>query len=115
MREFLSILLTFSLTVFAWIFFRSASISHAFSYIYEIFSNSLFTIPQFDNRGDALMLFGLICVFIVIEWIGREHQYAIQQIVSHWKRPFQFAVYYLIIIAIFWFGGKDQQFIYFQF
>ena len=44
-REVLSIFSTFSLTVFAWIFFRAEDINHAISYISKIFSNSLFSIP----------------------------------------------------------------------
>ena len=39
-------LLTFVLTVFTWIFFRANDIGHAMSYISEIFSPSLFTMPQ---------------------------------------------------------------------
>jgi alginate O-acetyltransferase complex protein AlgI len=45
-KEFMSMLLTFSLTVFAWIFFRSENISHAFNYIDTIFSNSLFSVLE---------------------------------------------------------------------
>src|SRR5690606_6330765 len=38
---FLNIVLTFCLTVLAWIFFRSESIHHAFAYVTRIFSPSL--------------------------------------------------------------------------
>lgn len=46
-KELSFIFLTFGLTVFAWIFFRAENIGHAISYISEIFSSSLFTIPKF--------------------------------------------------------------------
>ena len=104
-------LLTFGLTVFAWIFFRAENISHAFSYISEIFSTSFFTIPEIRPRNLIL----LIMFFVLIEWFGREGQYAIAHLGLKWKRPVRYAMYYAIIIAIFWFGGKEQQFIYFQF
>ncbi len=52
---------------------------------------------------------------MVIEWLGREQQYAIAKLGLKWKSPLRYAMYYAIIIAIFWFAGKDQQFIYFQF
>ena len=104
-------LLTFGLTVFAWIFFRAENIGHAFSYISEIFSSSLFTIPEIRPRNLIL----LIMFFVFIEWLGREGQYAIAKLGMNWKRPLRYAMYYAIIIAIFWFGGKEQQFIYFQF
>lgn len=102
---------TFSLTVFAWIFFRANSISHAFSYISEIFSSSLFTIPEVE----ASATLWLTLIFVITEWIGREGQYAIAEIGLKWRRPFRLLMYYSIIAAIIWFKGSEQQFIYFQF
>ena len=110
-KELSFMLLTFGLTVFAWIFFRAENIGHAISYISEIFSSSLFTIPELRPRNLIL----LIMVFVFIEWLGREGQYAIAQIGIKWTPPLRYAMYYAIIIAIFLFGGKEQQFIYFQF
>lgn len=110
-KEFFQMTVTFSLAVLAWIFFRAENISHAFSYISGIFSRSLFSIPTITPR--LLML--LIMIFMVIEWLGREQQYAIAKLGLKWKSPLRYAMYYAIIIAIFWFAGKDQQFIYFQF
>jgi hypothetical protein len=54
-------------------------------------------------------------IFVFLEWLGREGEYAISNLGLKWKRPIRYAMYYAIIIAIFWFGGKEQQFIYFQF
>lgn len=111
-KELSFMLLTFGLTVFAWIFFRANDIGHAISYISEIFSSSLFTIP----RGyGSLTTIILVILFILIEWQGREGQYAIAHLGVKWKLPYRYAMYYAIIIAIFWFGGKEQEFIYFQF
>jgi D-alanyl-lipoteichoic acid acyltransferase DltB (MBOAT superfamily) len=114
-KEFLSILLTFTLTVFAWIFFRAENMGHAVSYISEILSPSLLTIPMFGRIYNALITIILVGVFVLIEWQGREGQYAISNLGIKWKRPLRYAMYYVIIIVIFWFGGKEQQFIYFQF
>lgn len=115
LKEFLLILLTFSLTVFAWIFFRANNITHALSYISEILSPSLFTIPKFAGMVKALTTIILVTLFVLLEWKGREGQYAIAHLGIVWKRPIRYAMYYAIIIAIFWFSGKEQQFIYFQF
>jgi hypothetical protein len=60
-------------------------------------------------------MFVLLGIFILFEWLGREGQYAISDLGFKWKRPIRYAMYYAIFIAIFWFGGKEQQFIYFQF
>ncbi|MBX2932096.1 MAG: MBOAT family protein [Chitinophagaceae bacterium] len=110
-NELPKILLTFSLTVFAWIFFRAENISHALSYISGIFSKSVFSLPSI--RPYYLIL--LIALFMLVEWLGRKQQYALAEFGLRWKRPFRYAMYYAIIVAIFWFAGKEQQFIYFQF
>ncbi len=109
-REALGISITFGLTVFAWIFFRAESIGEAGRYIGEIFSNSFFSIPLFPKT-----LFGLIGLFLLVEWLGREDQYAIQFLGIKWPRAFHWAFYYTIVGFILYFGGKDQEFIYFQF
>jgi alginate O-acetyltransferase complex protein AlgI len=114
-KEFFLVLITFSLTVFAWIFFRAENIGHAFSYISEILSSSLFEIPKLSGMRRAGTIIVLIAIFVLIEWFGREQQFAIQNLGAKWKRPLRYAMYYAIIIAIFWFGEKEQQFIYFQF
>jgi D-alanyl-lipoteichoic acid acyltransferase DltB (MBOAT superfamily) len=120
LTEFLQITVTFSLAVFAWIFFRAESMSHALQFIQDMFAG-LFSkagyIEAFNfmywKVGAYLPL--LLLAFLIIEWLGREEQFALAKIGLNWKRPLRFALYYSIIIAIFWFAGKEQQFIYFQF
>ncbi len=114
-KELSLMLFTFGLTVFAWIFFRAENIGHAFSYISEILSPSLFSIPKFAGMGRALTTIILVSIFVLVEWKGREGQYAIAHLGIKWKRPLRYAMYYAIIILIFWLGGDEQQFIYFQF
>ena len=106
---------TFSLTVLAWIFFRADNIGHAWDYLSTILSKSLFTIPHFSEIRHGLITAILIIIFSLIEWFGREEQYAIARIGIKREKPLRYAMYYAIIIAILWFGGKEQQFIYFQF
>lgn len=115
LKELSFMLLTFSLTVLAWIFFRANNIGHAISYVSEILSLSLFTVPRFEGMYNALITIILIGVFILIEWRGREGQYAIANLGLSWKPSLRYVVYYSIIFVIFWFGGKGQEFIYFQF
>lgn len=114
-KESFQMLLTFGLTVFAWIFFRAENITHAFSYISGILSKSLFTVPKFTDIDNSYKIILFVFFFIAIEWIGREEQYALKKIGLHWNRIFRYAMYYTIILAIFLFCGKEQQFIYFQF
>ena len=115
LREFFQILLTFALTVFAWIFFRAENIGNAFSYIQGIFSPSLFKIPYFQGMRRALVIIIYIGLFVLVEWNGREDQYAIANLGLKWKKTVRYALYCIIIITVFWFGEDGQQFIYFQF
>lgn len=115
MKELSLMLITFGLTVFAWIFFRANSMTHAISYISEILSPSLLSMPDFEGMGRALTTIIFVAIFVLVEWHGREGQFAISQLSLRWKRPLRYAIYYTIVISIFWFGGKEQQFIYFQF
>ena len=113
-KELVSMITTFGLTVFAWIFFRSESISHAINYISGIFSRSLFTIPVYSGKHELWTTI-LVIGFVLIEWFGREQPYAIARLGLTWNRPLRYAMYYTIIATIFVFGGEEQQFIYFQF
>lgn len=114
MKEGLNMLLTFGLTMLAWIFFRAESIEHALQYILGLFKHpgSYFLIGVYKEH---LTLLALIVCFIVLEWLGREEEYAIARLGISWKRPARLAFYYSLIALIFWFGGNEQQFIYFQF
>ena len=116
-KEFLSIGITFGLTVFAWIFFRAADVGHAASYISGICSRSLMTVPRsyFPGIGSAFPAIFLIAGFLIIEWFGREQQYAIARLGLRWPRAPRWAFYYGLIAITFYFAGSEQQFIYFQF
>lgn len=112
--EFFQMAITFALAVFAWIFFRAENIGHAIQYISDIFKHpGSFLLLGIYWKYKTIII--LISIFVLIEWIGRDGHYAISNIGLKWKRPIRYAMYYAIIIAIFWFGGKEQQFIYFQF
>jgi alginate O-acetyltransferase complex protein AlgI len=111
LRDALHILITFGLTVFAWIFFRANSIAHAFSYIKGMFSKSLFSMPSIL----PVAVFALLFFFLIVEWTGRENQYALQRTGFRWPKPFRIGFYFLLVFLIFAFMGKEQEFIYFQF
>jgi len=106
---------TFGLTVLAWVFFRAENMSHAMSYIGTIFSKSLFSSPDFPGRRGAIPILVLILLFTLVEWLGRSNEYAIAKLGVKWKKGFRYAMYYALIVIIFYYSGKEQQFIYFQF
>lgn len=109
--ELSQILLTFGLTLVCWVFFRASSIEHAISYLSNIFTASFFTIPAIN----PIPVYGLLLSFILIEWLGREGNYAIEKLGLSWAKPARYSFYYMLIFAILWFSGTDQPFIYFQF
>lgn len=110
-KEFLSVVVTFLMASFCWIFFRAENLTHAFDFIGGIFSMSTFTIP--NVKLDNVLWF--ILPFMIIEWLGRERQYAISHMGLNWPAPLRWCFYYAIIVAVFYFAGSEQQFIYFQF
>ncbi len=117
MGELLSILSTFCLTTFAWIFFRAENMDHAWSYIGGIFSKSLFSFPDVYLLEGAATALVLILIFIIMEWRGREHEYAISNLWVNSTRTFRWGMYAVLILAIDVFGNKSAEieFIYFQF
>jgi alginate O-acetyltransferase complex protein AlgI len=115
LKEISFMLLTFSLTLLAWIFFRADSIEHAVRYISGIVSISLFTVPKFPGIEKAIITFLLIIIFIIIEWNGRFSNFAIEYVGTNNNRIIRYITYSTIILLIFFFGGQEQQFIYFQF
>ncbi len=115
LKEMGAILLTFSLTMFAWIFFRANSVSHAASYIAGIFNRTIFTLPAMLSQKRVLITLAMVGVLLAIEWIGREEKFALAKLGLNLNKPIRWAMYYLIILAIMYFAGNEQQFIYFQF
>jgi len=108
-KEFFQIALTFFLTIIAWVFFRAANISEALHYLQQMFSASLFSMPNYLPSKTILY----IILFVLIEWLGRDKEYALEYL--NMPRFVRWGVYYLLIFAILWFGGEQQEFIYFQF
>ncbi len=117
--ELKGMLSTFTLTVVAWVFFRAENISHAIQYLYDLFTG----LGAYANYYKTyrlvydfnLALIGIIVFFVIAEWLGRHHEFAIEKIGSKIKAPLRYAFYYLIIASVFWFSGDKQEFIYFQF
>jgi hypothetical protein len=108
-------LLTFSLAAFAFIFFRAESMEHAIGFVAGIFNPSLFTMPYLTNEkpGDAFTL--VLLVFILLEWLGREGEFALDKWIEYLFKPLRYFTYLILVFLIFYFSGSSQQFLYFQF
>lgn len=114
-KEWVGMITTFGLTVFGWIFFRAESMHHALTYIGTIFSKSLFSTPYFHRGTEAIPIIILVMGFMIIEWFGREDEYAIESIGLRSHKLLRYGFYNAIVFSIFWFAGDQQEFIYFQF
>ncbi|WP_215225801.1 MBOAT family O-acyltransferase [Echinicola shivajiensis] len=107
------ILVNFVLVTLAWVIFRSASLSDAWVYFQGLWSMDLFSKPQMDIR---IYLFTILIIcFVFIEWMGREDDFAIQRMGFKWPSLVRYGFYYSIVMMIFLFATKEQEFIYFQF
>lgn len=111
LKAVFNIIMTFSFTTLAWVFFRAENVTHALQYLLGICNSSLFSVPQL--RPTYLLL--LILFFLSIEWLGRRNQFALETLMTRSKRPFRITFYYLVVLLIFWFSKDEQSFIYFQF
>lgn len=121
LKEFFQILLTFGLTLLAWVFFRATSVKHAVNYISDMLSGLFYkqgyvdTINMFYWKvGYALPI--LLFIFILMEWIGRRNKFAIEFFFSDSKRWIRWSFYAVLISCITLFMNVEKTpFIYFQF
>jgi alginate O-acetyltransferase complex protein AlgI len=110
-KEVLQMGLTFILTLIAWVFFRSETVLDGCLYIGNIFQESFFSEPDVYSKT----LFGLIAGFMIVEWLQRKKQHALQFSNTNKTRIFRWCAYYGIVWLIFKHGAQQQEFIYFQF
>ncbi|MBX2903610.1 MAG: MBOAT family protein [Chitinophagales bacterium] len=111
---------TFILMTLGMVFFRSESLSFAVDYFSKIFSVSILSIPKIDIFSNASIrpaaMFGLIFFFILMEWAGRNQQYAIERLGFNLRRPLRWSIYALIIFLLgIYMKTSETPFVYFQF
>lgn len=111
LKEFYNMLLTFCLTTFAWIFFRANSLKHAIDYIVGIFDTSLFSLPEVFS----IKVIVLLLAFLLIEWFGRTHEFAIQKSLIKSPKYIRWSFYIVLTLVIISNVSNQQDFIYFQF
>lgn len=109
-REFFQMLITFIMTSFAWIFFRSASITESFLYIKRLFLNLNFKVEFLNIERYSIEMLLVIGVFVLMEWFNRGKECPI-------SGKFSFLKMMMIILLILTLGvySEHQNFIYFQF
>ena len=114
-RELIAMASTFLLSTMTWIFFRAESIYHAKEYFQYMFDWSLFSAPNTLSKSQLKITALLLMFFLLIEWLGRENEYAIERIdrlnkIQRWS-------FYAFLLALIGSCMPTSQnpFIYFQF
>ncbi|MEH6307518.1 MBOAT family O-acyltransferase [Olivibacter sp. CPCC 100613] len=117
LREAGQLAVTFILTTFAWIFFRAESLTHALAYISRIFTANLLENPfRYAGLRESILCLLLIIPFLIIEWLGRTNNYAIETLGYRWPKLMRWSFYSACAFVIGMYmqtGGTE--FIYFQF
>lgn len=109
LKEFVNMLLTFGLTLFAWIFFRADNLQHAFEIIGTIFSKSIFdSIPV-----DYFVAIPFICILLLVEWLQRRKKHPLE--IANFPLVFRWLIYLVFVQLVATCWGSDVDFIYFQF
>lgn len=104
-KTFLSLCITY-------IFFRAKDLNEVIEYYQGLFVGNG---PRSILNVDAVIVLLLIFLFLVIEWRGRAHQYAIEKVVETHSKVQRWLYYVILVIVLSAFAGEPQQFVYFQF
>lgn len=120
-KEGLNMALTFLLVMLTFILFRSNSVTDAVTYYKNLFSFSLFSIPDFKEQNNVLLLLFFSLGMIGMEWIQRDKEHALQMSspknseTSLYSKSLRWSLYLLLIFLILCFEGNEQDFIYLKF
>ena len=113
LKESGQMLLTFFLVVIGWIIFRAESIGQAWGYICGIIDDSVFSMPWLKAREYYIPTVVSIVAMLVIEWLFRKSDFGFD--IKRFPKWFQYALIYALCLSIFFFSGRNETFIYFQF
>ena len=112
-KEAGQMLLTFFLAVIGWIIFRSESIGQAWGYICGIIDGSVLSMPWLKAREYYIPTVVSILAMLVIEWLFRKSDFGFD--IKRLPKWLQYVLIYALCLSIFFFSGRNETFIYFQF
>lgn len=116
LREAFQIALTFTLVSITWIFFRADDLSSAIGYLQRILTTPFFESSLLAVVKPVKLLFiPLIFLLVVLEWVGKNDQHALETLGLTWPRIGRWGVYTVISLSLVIFSSNEQEFIYFQF
>lgn len=117
-REAIGILLTFTATTVAWVFFRAPDVAGAWDYLARIGTGLVAHPGELLRLPMALLHLAplpYIVILLLAEWAQRTRQHALDLAGLRMPRPLRWAAYYMLLLAVLYHTGEEQTFIYFQF
>ena len=117
--EIVNMFITFTMTVFAWIFFRSKSVGEAVSYITNIFNSEGFfninALKSYEISIKPLVVYLLF--FLLVDWYYRHKNVVFLEQTSTKKETlFRYVLYVTTVVSIMLsIKNEASSFIYFQF
>lgn len=119
LKELLNISITFISVMFSLIIFRADSLSQALGYIKGIFTSTRFNPTLFEKKvqsGEANVFIVLLFTLLIIEWLGKDKQYALENFAPKWPQYLRFLFYALLLFIIGMYAPTQQSpFIYLKF
>lgn len=108
LKEFVGMIITFSMVCITWVFFRSRNLGEAFDYLERMFDVSNF-LPTVVRQK---RMFPVLVLFIFIEWMSRR-----DEVVVIFKNKFRYLFYFIFVFIVFYSmsNAEKTSFIYFQF
>ena len=113
LKEAGQMLLTFAMAVFGWIIFRATGLKTLSAWVTGIFDSSFFSIPWLMNRQYYIPLAINIFVLLIVEWLNRTQEHSLKRLPNN--AVMRTLIYYGLFLLMFFFTGKNETFIYFQF
>jgi alginate O-acetyltransferase complex protein AlgI len=112
--DIIKIIITFGLVTIGWIIFRADSLSQALVYLKNIvYPKGTEDIMVKHPGVITTMIF--VVLLLIVEWKQKNNLHALYINSARYPRLLRYAFYCILIICLIWFGGKPEEFIYFQF
>lgn len=109
LKELIQIVLTFTLTTIAWIFFRAENVTQALHYIGKLLDFNKYKFPEVDLKP-----FIFIVILLIFDWFNRKKQHGLE-ISNINNQLIRWVIYLFVFLMLLFFGASSDSFIYFQF
>ena len=114
LNSFVRIVITFTLTSIAWVFFRSYDMPQALGYLSKMFLQ-FYVVDDYTFECLFSPALFLSILMFAIEWWNRDELYGIEKIGLIRSRWLRWMIYFVIIVCISFCYRTSVQFLYFQF